>query len=99
MDLTERRVWPASDLYQVSIRLLQLLLFERVTPSLSLSVKLVSRVNKCENNVTCCDAKLSPQPLCDHTAAVISLAAAVNVSAFKKEESTSFRISLGSQGF
>lgn len=54
MNLTERRVWLLSDLYRVSVRLLQLLLFERDSPAPSLSVKLVSTVDKCENDVSRC---------------------------------------------
>lgn len=54
MNLTERRVWPVSDLYRVSIRLLQLLLFERDSPAPSLTVKLVSTVDKCKNDVLRC---------------------------------------------
>lgn len=48
----------------------------------------------------CYDAKLSPQPLCDHTctAAVISLAATVNVSAFKKGVINVFSMNIGISG-
>lgn len=72
----------------------------RTSQSSSLSVKLVSTAGKCENDVMCNDAKLSPQPLCDHacTAAAISLAATVNVSDFKKGVINVFSINIGISG-